>query len=272
MSRRPEVKSFVEQYSVGRPPAGWRRVLYDILFRTDSRAGIVFDIGLIVCICISLFSNMLESVAEFRSQWGNIFVVLEWIFTLLFSLEYLLRLACTDKPLRFALSFFGVMDFVAVVPTYFSLLIPGVPSLLFFRSLRVLRIFRMFKLWKYSREAQNLMAALRASLPKISVFLFGVGTLIVILGSIMYLVEGPENGFSNIFVSLYWTVVTITTVGYGDISPQTPLGQAIASIVMIMGYAIIAVPTGIVSAEIIRGDGSDIQKETVEASGNQNGI
>ncbi|AFG38650.1 ion transporter [Spirochaeta africana] len=254
-------KNRVRQRPDARPSHGLRQRLYDLLFTIETPAGYRFDVILIVVIALSVLTTMLESVAELRAQWGAVFAALEWGFTIVFSLEYLLRLVATNRRLRFAGSFFGVIDLLAVLPTWLGLLFAGLPSLIFLRTLRVLRVFRLLKLWKYSREAQYLLAALRASLPKISVFLFGVGTLIVVLGSVMYLVEGPENGFTNIFVSLYWTVVTITTVGYGDISPQTPLGQFISSVVMIMGYAIIAVPTGIVSAEIIRGEPDETPEE-----------
>ena len=193
---------------------------------------------------------MLDSVAGVRANWGRELLIAEWLFTVLFTIEYVLRLYCYSPPLRYARSFFGLVDLLAVLPTYLSVLIPGAQFLLVIRVLRVMRIFRVLKFAQYVGEAGLLVQALKASRRKITVFLFAVLTTVIILGSLMYLIEGPERGFSSIPHSVYWAIVTLTTVGYGDISPQTPLGQALASIIMIIGYGIIAVPTGIVTVEL----------------------
>jgi voltage-gated potassium channel len=199
---------------------------------------------------LSILAVMLESVSSIRAEYGTILYRIEWFFTLLFTLEYILRLLSVERPLRYATSFFGFVDILAILPTYLSLFIPGSQYLFTVRVLRLLRIFRVLKLTAYLNEAAIITEALRASRRKISVFLLAVLSLVVIVGSLMYMIEGEENGFSDIPTSIYWAIVTLTTVGYGDISPQTPLGKALASLVMIMGYAIIAVPTGIVTVEI----------------------
>ncbi|HSH00358.1 MAG TPA: ion transporter [candidate division Zixibacteria bacterium] len=224
--------------------------LYQIIFEADTVWGKIFDLGLILTILLSVVAVMLDSVAEIRSVWGRQLLIAEWVFTALFSVEYLLRLYCFTPPLRYARSFFGLVDLLAVLPTYLSALLPGAQFLLVIRVLRVMRIFRVLKFAQYVGEAGLLMQALKASRRKITVFLFAVLTTVIILGSLMYLLEGPERGFSSIPRSVYWAIVTLTTVGYGDISPQTPWGQALASIIMIIGYGIIAVPTGIVTVEL----------------------
>ena len=229
----------------------WQRKLHEIIFEADTRAGKAFDIALIVSILASVTVVMLDSVNGIRIRHGDTLYALEWFFTILFSIEYLLRLACVGAPWRYATSFFGVVDLLAVLPTYFSLLLPGSQYLLVIRLLRVLRLFRVLKLVQYLGEARAMMRALRASRRKITVFLIAVLTLVVIFGSIMYLIEGEANGFTSIPRSVYWAIVTLTTVGYGDISPKTGLGQAIAAIIMILGYSLIVVPTGIVSTEMV---------------------
>ena len=239
------------------PPAAggrrdWRKRLYEIVFESDTAAGRAFDVVVITAIVASVAVVLLESVQGARARWGPELRAAEWAFTLLFTAEYLLRLAVVKRPLRYARSFFGVVDLLSVLPTWLSLLVPGTQYLLVLRLLRILRVFRVFKLAHYLSEGQALMAALRASRRKILVFIFVVVILDVVLGSVMYLVEGPANGFTSIPIAIYWTIVTLTTVGYGDISPQTPLGQAVASVIMIIGYGIIAVPTGIVTAELSR--------------------
>lgn len=193
---------------------------------------------------------MLDSVSVIRAAYVEELHQVEWFFTIIFTIEYILRLICVGRPLRYARSFFGLVDILAILPTYLSLFIPGAQFMLVIRTLRVLRVFRVLKLAEYLGEAHVLMRALRASRLKITIFLFTVVTLVVILGSLMYLIEGGENGFTSIPRGVYWAVVTLTTVGYGDIAPKTPIGQALATIVMIVGYAIIAVPTGIVTAEL----------------------
>ncbi|HEV2124963.1 MAG TPA: ion transporter [Chloroflexota bacterium] len=233
---------------------GWRRTLHEIIFESDTSAGKAFDVALIAVILLSVAVVMLESVTELREAYGDVLRAAEWLFTVLFTVEYVLRLISVDRPLRYATSFFGMVDLLAVVPTYFSLLVPGVQYLLVVRLLRILRIFRVLKLAHYLDEAAVLTRALRASRYKIIVFVFTVLTLVTVLGSLMYLIEGAEHGFTSIPKSVYWAIVTLTTVGYGDISPQTPIGQALAAIIMILGYGIIAVPTGIVTVEISRAE------------------
>ena len=234
-------------------PSNIRDKLHDIIFETHTKAGKLFDVALLFLIMASVFVTILESVPSVRETSSRLLYGLEWLFTVLFAAEYFLRLICARNRRGYALSFLGVIDLIGWLPTVAGLLIPGTHVLSAFRIVRVLRIFRILKMAAYLQEANVLIAALRGSMRKITVFLSAVVILVIILGSLMYLVEGQENGFVSIPVSIYWAVVTLTTVGYGDISPATPLGQMLASIVMIMGYAIIAVPTGIVSAEFIRG-------------------
>lgn len=232
--------------------SGWRLTVYIIIFGSDTPLGKAFDVALIWVIMASVGVVMLESVDIIDTRFHTVLFIAEWVFTIIFTIEYILRLICVGRPLRYARSFFGVIDLLAVIPTYFSLVFPGAQYLLVIRLLRILRVFRVLKLVHYLSEAHILVQALRASRRKITIFIFAVVTLVVILGSLMYLIEGEENGFDSIPRSVYWAIVTLTTVGYGDISPQTPLGQALAAVVMIIGYAIIAVPTGIVTAEITR--------------------
>lgn len=236
-----------------RPPDNdWRNTLYTIIFEADTPAGKLFDEILIFFILLSVIVVMLDSVKGISALYSDLFYSLEWIFTIIFTMEYILRLICVGQPIRYARSFYGIIDLIAILPTYFSLFLPGSEYLLVIRSLRLLRIFRVLKLAKYLNEADLLMRALHASRRKITLFLFTVLNLVVILGSLMYVIEGGENGFTSIPKSIYWAIITLTTVGYGDIVPETNLGQAMASIVMIIGYSIIAVPTGIVTSEIAR--------------------
>lgn len=227
-----------------------RHRLHEIIFEADTPAGKWFDVVLIVSIVASVGVVMLDSVEVWRARYGGVLHGLEWGFTLLFTAEYLLRLFCVRRPLGYAVSFLGVVDLLAILPTYVSLLVPGSQYLLVIRVLRVLRVFRVLKLANYIGEASVLSRALRASRRKITVFLLAVLTLVVIFGSLMYLIEGPKNGFTSIPRGVYWAIVTMTTVGYGDISPKTNPGQALAAVIMILGYAIIAVPTGIVASEL----------------------
>ncbi|MCP9758602.1 ion transporter [Aquitalea sp. S1-19] len=240
------------------PLQGWRRKLYIIIFEADTRAGRSFDIMLLLIIVASVLSVMLESVASVREHYGPQLQLLDVAFALFFTVEYILRLVCVHKPMRYAKSFFGVIDLLAVLPFYIGLFIPGSHFLADIRILRLLRLFRILKLTHYIGEAQQLKRALIASQRKITVFLATVIMLVIILGTLMYLIEGPENGFNSIPHSIYWAIVTLTTVGFGDITPKTPPGQALASVAMIMGYGIIAVPTGIVSAEIAKGGASPL--------------
>jgi voltage-gated potassium channel len=227
-----------------------RRRTYEVIFEHDTRAGRTFDVVLILAILASVVAIMLESVASIRATQGHLLRVLEWLFTVSFTVEYALRLWCVSRPLRYARSFLGVIDLLAFLPTYVSLVVPGGQVLTVVRILRVLRVFRILKLAQYVGEARVLAMALRASRFKITVFVFAVLTIVVIVGALMYLIEGPSSGFTSIPAGVYWAVVTLTTVGFGDITPHTPLGQTLATAVMIMGYGIIAVPTGIVTAEI----------------------
>jgi len=231
----------------------WRRKLYEVIFEADTPAGKAFDIILILSIVLSVAVVMLDSVSFFRERHGTFLYATEWFFTILFTAEYVLRLFCVGRPLLYATSFFGVVDLLAIIPTYLSFLVPGSQYLLVIRTLRVLRIFRVLKLVQYIDEAQYLMQALKASRRKITIFLFTVLNIVVIVGALMYVIEGVEHGFTSIPRSIYWAVVTLTTVGYGDISPYTNIGQTLAALVMILGYSIIAVPTGIVTAELTFG-------------------
>ena len=231
--------------------APWRIRLYDIIFEADTAAGKLFDVGLLVAILLSVLAVMLESVAAVRSDHGPLLRTCEWGFTILFTIEYGLRLICVPRAWRYARSFFGVVDLLAILPTYLSLLIPGAQSLLVIRALRLLRIFRVFKLARFLGEATLLSEALRSSRHKVTVFIGTVFILVTILGSAMYLIEGEASGFTSIPRGVYWAVVTMTTVGYGDLAPQTVAGQTLAAAIMILGYSIIAVPTGIVTSEIL---------------------
>lgn len=230
--------------------APWRKRLYHVIFEADTPEGKAFDVALLWAIILSVIVVFLESILTLKQKFGNIFYILEWFFTILFSIEYILRLLCVNRAFRYARSFYGVVDLLAILPTYISLIITGSQYLLVIRILRLLRVFRIFKLTHFITQADVLKRALIASRLKIIVFLFVVLSIVVIIGALMYVIEGPENGFTSIPTSIYWTIVTLTTVGYGDISPQTPIGQFLASLVMLTGYAIIAVPTGIVSVEL----------------------
>lgn len=228
----------------------WKDTLYEIIFEADTPGGKLFDVVLIASIIGSVLVVMLDSVESVSSRYRSILYTMEWVFTLLFSLEYGLRLVSVRHPLRYATSFLGIIDLLAILPTYISLFIPGSRYLIVIRVLRVLRVFRVFKLAYYLGEADNLIRALKDSRRKIIVFLVAVMALVIVLGSMIYMIEGAKNGFTSIPRSIYWTIVTLTTVGYGDISPKTNLGQTLASMIMILGYGIIAVPTGIVTAEL----------------------
>jgi voltage-gated potassium channel len=236
------------------PAAGPRRArLHRVIFEADTPAGRAFDVALIVLILLSVVAVSFETVPGLPRGAYRWLRASEWVLTVAFTAEYLLRLAAVRRPLAYATSFFGAVDLLAILPTYVSLVVPGAQALLVVRVLRLLRVFRVLKLTRYLTEAATLGSALRASARKIAVFLLAVSTIVVVVGSVMYVVEGPSNGFTSIPTAVYWAVVTLTTVGYGDISPRTPLGQALASVVMILGYGIIAVPTGIVTAELTAG-------------------
>lgn len=224
--------------------------IHEIVFEAETFLGRAFDLVILVLIIISVGAVMLESVDTLKQEWGVIFLAVEWIITTIFTFEYILRVYCVKKPWRYIFSFYGLIDLLAILPAYLSLFIGGAQSLLVIRGFRLLRVFRIFKLGRYVGEADVLVVALKASRYKITVFLFTVLSLAVTVGAAMYLIEGKESGFTSIPRSIYWSIVTITTVGYGDITPQTIPGQILASFVMIMGYGILAVPTGIVSVEI----------------------
>lgn len=233
-----------------------RKKLYEIIFKADTPAGKLFDVVLIICILASVSVVMLDSVESVSKQYHGLFVWIEWFFTALFTIEYLLRLYCVPFKLRYARSFFGIIDLLSILPTYLVLFTRAMSYLKVIRILRVLRVFRILKLGNHVRQAEVLRRALFASRQKIIVFLCFVMTLVVIIGSLMYSIEGPpreDTDFTSIPISIYWAIVTLTTVGYGDISPQTGAGQCLAAIVMLLGYSIIAVPTGIVTAQIVQG-------------------
>ena len=227
-----------------------RTRLHTIIFEADTKLGKRFDIILLIAILLSVLVVMLDSIGPLRAKYHQLFLTLEWIFTIFFTIEYILRLWVTNKPMKYATSFFGVIDLLAVIPTYISFFIAGSQSLVIIRALRVLRVFRIFKLGSFLIEGQLIAKAMKESRAKITIFLSFILVLVTIFGSIMYLLEGQSNsGFDSIPRSIYWAIVTLTTVGYGDISPVTPMGQALAAFVMMLGYAVIAVPTGIVTAE-----------------------
>jgi len=233
-------------------PTSWKKRLHEIIYEADTKAGKLFDIVLLYTILASILLVMLESVASIKIRHESAFNTAEWVFTILFSVEYLLRIIAISKPKKYIFSFFGVIDLLATIPMYLSFIFVGSHSLIALRALRLLRVFRILKLARFIGEADNFMKALKASRAKIIVFLFFITILAIILGTVMYMVEGEANGFTSIPRSIYWAIVTLTTVGYGDIAPHTPLGQFIASIIMVLGYGIIAIPTGIVSAEFVK--------------------
>jgi len=228
----------------------WRRRLQEIIFEAETPAGKAFDVLLILCILASVCVVMLDSVHSIRDEYGAPLYAIEWGFTILFTVEYGLRLVCIGRPIRYAWSFYGIVDLMAILPTYLSVFVPASHYLVVIRTLRVLRVFRVLKIAQYVGESEVLMRAMLASRRKIIVFLLVVLVLAVVMGSFMYVIEGEENGFTSIPRSVYWAIVTLTTVGYGNVSPQTPVGQALAALIMILGYGIIAVPTGIVTVEI----------------------
>ena len=234
------------------PPGTARAALHRVVFEADTPAGRAFDVTLMVLILLSVIVVSVETVEGLSPRVKGLLLIAEWAFTVVFTVEYVLRLVAVQRPLAYARSFFGVVDLLALLPTWLSILLPGAQALLVVRVLRLLRIFRIFKLGHFLTEARTLTSALRASARKILVFLTSVAAIIVVVGSMMYVVEGPANGFTSLPTSMYWAVVTLTTVGYGDIAPKTPLGQMLASLVMILGYGIIAVPTGIVTSELAR--------------------
>jgi voltage-gated potassium channel len=232
-------------------PANTNLRLYEIIFESDTRAGKTYSILLLICILASVVVVSLESVSTLPVTFEHWLFALEWFFTIIFTVDYILRIYVAPKKRRYIFSFFGIIDLLSIVPTYLGLFYLGAQSLMVIRSIRLLRIFRIFKLSRYVGEGQKLSMALKSSRHKIIVFLVTILTCAIIAGTLMYLIEGPEHGFTNIPTSIYWAISTMTTVSYGDITPETGLGQTLASIIMILGYGIIAVPTGIVSAEMV---------------------
>lgn len=233
----------------GRPASGWRLRLYTVIFEADTRAGRLFDLGLVVLILTSAAVVVLDSIESINARHADLFHALEWAFTVLFSVEYLARLVCVRHPLRYARSVFGIIDLLAVLPTYLAVLVPGLHALIDVRVLRLLRLFRILKLAAYVAEFGALGRALAASRRKILVFMAFVMLVVLVMGTLMYVVEGPANGYTSIPVGVYWAITTMTTVGFGDITPKTDLGRVIASVMMLIGWGTLAVPTGIVSAE-----------------------
>lgn len=232
--------------------APWRRHLHTIVFEADTTAGFAFDVVVLAAILASVGVVVVASVAEVHAAWGPWLHVAEWAFTVLFTVEYVLRLVAVARPVRYVVSFYGLIDLVSLLPTWIGLFVGGTESLLVVRLLRLARLFRVFKLVRYVEEGRFLLGALRRSARKITVFMTFVLALVTIVGALAYVIEGPERGFTSIPTGMYWAVVTITTVGYGDISPQSPLGRLLAAVVMLVGYAILAVPTGIVGAEMLQ--------------------
>jgi len=230
----------------------WKSKLHEIIYEADTPAGKAFDIVLLFVILLSIVVVMLESVKSINAEYSHLLYITEWIITIIFTVEYILRIITIKSPRKYIFSFYGIIDFISTIPTYLTLFMGGYNVLLAVRALRLLRIFRILKIARYIGEANKLKVALRQSRPKILVFLFAVVIITIIAGTVMYLVEGEASGFDNIPLSIYWCIVTLTTVGFGDIAPITPLGRFIASFIMITGYGIIAVPTGIVSAEYSR--------------------
>jgi voltage-gated potassium channel len=229
-----------------------KEIFYEVIFEADTRAGKTFDVLLLGVILLSVIVVMLESIPSVRSDHHDYLETAEWAITVIFTLEYMVRIIIVKRPWRYIFSFYGIIDFLAVIPSYLAFFVISYHSLVVIRILRMLRIFRILKLSRYTTAGRTLVRAIWNSREKISVFIFFVMILVIILGTFMYLVEGEQGGFTSIPLSIYWAVVTLTTVGYGDLSPVTPTGQFLASLIMIMGYAIIAVPTGIVTAEMIK--------------------
>ncbi|MEZ8824980.1 ion transporter [Vibrio sp. 10N.261.55.A7] len=232
------------------PRQSLKHHLYIIIFGTHTPAGRAFDIGLIIAIIASLIVLVLDSIPALNARWADLFLYLEFSFTVLFTIEYLLRLYCSPKPSAYATSFYGVVDLLAILPTYLAFFFPAASYIGVIRMLRVMRIFRILKLVRYLQDSNILLRSLLMAKRKIFIFFSTVGILVIILGSVIYVIEGPENGFTSIPQSIYWAIVTITTVGYGDLVPQTSIGKAVASITMLLGYSILAVPTGIITAEL----------------------
>ncbi|MFH1174528.1 MAG: ion transporter [archaeon] len=230
----------------------WKNKLHEIIYEADTPAGKAFDVIIILAIIASVLAVILDSLSGFNLAHGSLLLGIEWFFTILFTVEYVLRIISIDKPSKYIFSFYGIVDLISFLPTYLSLIFPGLQVLLVIRVLRLLRLFRIFKLGRYVFEAEGLSLALKESFPKISVFLLAVLSIVIIAGAVMYIIEGTASGFDNIPHSIYWAIVTLTTVGYGDLVPRTVWGKVVASMLMILGYCVLAVPTGIVSVEMAK--------------------
>jgi voltage-gated potassium channel len=246
----------------------WKHNLWEIIFESNTPAGKLFDIALLIIILFSVLLVILESVPSIDKKYGQLLTLLEWLITIIFSAEYLVRIIITRFPKKYIFSFFGIIDFLAIIPTYISLILTGAQGLMVIRAIRLLRVFRILKLTRYTNEGAMIVQALKASRTKISVFIFGISMIIIVIGTLMYLIEGAESGFTSIPISIYWTIVTLTTVGYGDITPLTDFGKFVSAIVMILGYAIIAVPTGIVTTEMAQTYRKNRQRIVCENCGN----
>lgn len=242
--------------------SSWKHRLHEIIYEADTPKGKLFDVILLIAILTSILFVMLESVESIDKKYHDFLQIGEWVITILFTIEYVLRTISIRKPFKYIFSFYGIIDLLSTIPKYLSLILIGSHNLAALRALRLLRIFRILKLARYIGASNRLLVALRTSKAKIAVFLFFVIILCVILGTVMYMIEGEENGFTSIPRSVYWAIVTLTTVGYGDIAPNTPLGQFIASIIMILGYGIIAIPTGIVTSEIVKSNENDTNTQS----------
>ncbi len=239
-------------------PAKWQRHWYEVIFEAETPSGRGFDVALLITIVVSIVAVMLESVEAIRGDWGGLLAGAEWVITLLFSFELIARLACVDRPLRYVFSFFGLVDVISILPSYVALAVPGAQTWAVVRTLRLLRVFRVLKMGRHLKEANTLLHALKQTWPKITVFITVIFCSIVILGTVMYLIEANAgSGFNDIPTSVYWAIVTMTTVGYGDIAPASPLGKFVAALIMLFGYAILIVPTGIFSAEVINAVGTE---------------
>jgi voltage-gated potassium channel len=248
-------------------PEKYREKLHTIIYEADTPAGKLFDIVLLCLILISVIAVMLESVATIKMVYGHELAVIEWIITLLFTFEYIARIIAVRQPLKYIFSFYGIIDLMATLPRYIGLIFPGTGVLISIRAIRLLRVFRILKLTHYVGAADQLINALKHSRVKIAVFLFGVFVVCIFMGTLMYLVEGPESGFTSIPVAIYWTIVTLTTVGFGDITPITPLGQFVSVLIMVMGYGIIAVPTGLVTAQLMSGEKPQLNTQSCHNCG-----
>lgn len=255
-------KKLILSLSNNKNKLNWRLRLHEIIYEADTPAGKLFDVVLLIAIITSILLVMLESVESIDNKYHDFLNIGEWIITILFSIEYILRIISIKKPFKYIFSFYGIIDLLSTIPKYLSFFIVGSQSLIAFRALRLLRIFRILKLTRYVGASENLILAMKKSKAKISVFLFFVLIVCVILGTVMYMVEGTENGYTSIPLSIYWAIVTLTTVGFGDLAPVTPLGQFVASVIMILGYAIIAIPTGIVSSEMTRMSKDDLNTQS----------